>query len=60
MNSARAAAILSRSCIGVRPEAWMSCSSGIEILPSGRTGSWRESASFFQTEICSRSSGPIR
>src|SRR4029079_16606490 len=33
--------------------------SGIEILPSGRTGSWRESDSVFHTEICSRSSGPI-
>ena len=37
----------------------MSCRSGIEILPSGRTGSVRESDSFFHTEICSMSSGPM-
>src|SRR5437660_513750 len=59
MNSARAAAILSRSCSGVSPAAWMSSSSGIEILPSGRTGSVRDIVSFFQTDTCKRSSGPM-
>src|SRR5687767_3900677 len=59
MNSPSAVEILSRSCIAVRPEAWMSCRSGIEILPSGRTGATRESVSFFQTVICRMSPGPM-
>jgi len=59
MNSARATASLSRSCMAVSPEACTSWSKGIEILPSGRTGTTRESDSFFQTEICKMSSGPI-
>ena len=59
MNSPSAREILSRSCIAVRPAAWMSCRSGSEILPSGRTGTTRESVSFFQTETCSTSSGPM-
>ena len=52
-------AMMSRSCIGVRPAAWTSLSSGREILPSGRTGAVRLSAGLFHTEISSRSSGPI-
>ena len=59
MNSPSAREILSRSCIVVRPEACTSCRSGSEILPSGRTGTTRDSVSFFQTETCNTSSGPI-
>src|SRR5262245_35630666 len=50
----------SRSCIGVRPAAWTSFSSGSEIMPSGRTGAVRLSGGLFHTEISSRSSGPMR
>ena len=58
-NSASAVVSFSRSCIAVRPAAWMSCSSGSEILPSGRTGTVRDNASFCHTETVSTSPGPI-
>jgi len=49
----------SRSAAGVRPAAWMSLTSGREILPSGRTGTVLLSSVFFQTEMSSTSSDPI-
>ena len=50
----------SRSSIGVRPAASTSFTSGSDTMPSGRTGTVRLMASFFHTEICSVSSGPMR
>src|SRR5262245_11744040 len=38
----------------------MSLTSGSDTLPSGRTGTVRLNSGFFQTEISSTSSGPIR
>ena len=46
--------------MGVRPAACTSLSRGSEILPSGRTGAVRLTASLLHTETCSTSSGPMR
>ena len=47
------------SSFGTPQSSCTSWSSGIEILPSGRTGTTRESVSFFHTVTCSTSPGPI-
>ena len=60
MYSASFFARTSRSSSAVSPAACTSFSRGSEILPSGLTGTARLIGSFFQTEICSMSSGPIR
>src|SRR3989442_9222939 len=59
--TARRSVNCARSSPGVRPAAWMSLTSGSDILPSGRTGIVRQSSGqFFHTRMSSRSSGPIR
>src|SRR5262249_55471754 len=49
----------SANCIGVRPAACTSSSNGIEIFPSGRTGSVAVRSGSFHTLMCSVSSAPI-
>src|SRR5258708_9300574 len=49
----------SPSCIGVSPAACTSLSSGMEIIPSARTGNEFVRSGSFQTETKSVSSGPI-
>ena len=51
--------IESFNCNGVSPAAITSFNSGIEILPSGRTGSVSDRSGSFHTEMCSVSSAPI-
>src|SRR5688572_24968785 len=58
--SARRWVIACRSSTAVSPAAWMSLTSGSEIMPSGRTGTTRLSSSFFQTCTSRTSSGPMR
>ena len=50
---------VSRSCIGVRPAAITSFSSGREIFPSGRTGTVRVSSGLSHTAMSRTSSGPM-
>ncbi len=45
---------------GVLPTATMSSTSGVEILPSGRTGSVAVNSSFWNTETFKVSPGPMR
>src|SRR5579871_614976 len=47
------------SCMGVKPDACTSFRSGIEIIPSARTGTVAVKSGSFQTEMCNMSFGPI-
>ena len=59
MNSSSRVVMTSFSSMGVSPSAWMSSSSGTEILPSLRTGTVSDSSGFFQTLIRSESLTPM-
>jgi iron-sulfur cluster assembly accessory protein len=53
--------VISRdSAVGVLPSAGRSSTSGVVILPSGRTGTERDSSGLRQTIMLTVSSGPIR
>src|SRR5476649_183446 len=47
------------SCVGVLPTATISSTSGVEILPSGRTGTVDDSSALRQTNTCKLSPGPM-
>ena len=48
------------SAVGVLPSAARSSTSGVEILPSGRTGTVIDSSGLRHTMMLTVSSGPIR
>ena len=48
------------SCDGVLPTATMASTKGVEILPSGLTGTVVDSSSFWKTYTCNESPGPMR
>src|SRR5665213_2656656 len=47
------------SCVGVLPTATISSTNGVEILPSGRTGTLEDSSALRQTNTCRLSPGPM-
>ena len=57
--SASTFSISRASCEGVLPTATMSSTSGVEILPSGRTGTVTDSSGLRQTNTCKVSPGPM-
>src|SRR4030095_5280338 len=57
--SASTFSISRASCEDVLPTATMSSTSGVDILPSGRTGTVTDSSGLRQTNTCTVSPGPI-
>ena len=60
MNLASAFSMSRARSVGLRPSATRSSTSGVEMRPSGRTGTASDSSGLRQTMMLTVSSGPIR